>query len=864
MATKSTHHDLTTVQPIHDQAMPCQQLAGGIQSLPNTGEAEDVDSDELEDDDDEPPELGVGVDSVIGVSISKLQDDMKSPRTPAASKAQALDASRSYFDIDGEDQNVLSEEPIQEQVSNEELEDSQSVPQARSEPAPKAPAQPTSPSHVTIKGEQEPTKKNDKRSSFVAALLGSASGGSRQRSSSGSSLVDTLRRRVPALPNFTFPKLYGHSDNSSKDGPSFGANTGSSDVISTDEHRSGAQRLHNKIYTEHVDRGDSQETLVARDKDSQTERRASLVGRGLLRRTTSDQSLYLRKAPTGGSAFDDYTAFTDVSEMVNSRFKAITDSFQDSSFRRPRILRTNRDEARSVSGDISTTANQTKRKSKPTIEPFRISESYQASSTNVTSKHPILKNILSQLTGDLVIMGGYRGSILREAQPPNRQLWVPIKVGVNLRKADLEVGLTREDELRMEEKIIADGALSHIGPVDICRRLLKKCSRCPNVQSGKLRLHNYGYDWRLSPDLLCDKLTKFLESLPCNQPETPTAQRGAWLVSHSLGGLITRHVINNRPHLVAGVVYAGTPQNCVNILGPLRNGDDVLFSSRVLTAQVNFTLRTSYALLPQNGRCFINKQTGERYDVDFFSAKTWNDYRLTPCINSPLPRQRPEKRMSLIGSISEAISQPTKHSTSWFSSSNENKENEPTNDAKGIAEEAIDQVAGATEAVKPERPLSPTMADGSSRHQKPSVATTSTLPVAAATEYLERTLASVLQFKQELSHKASIQDCNAYPPAAILFSKNTPTVYGAFVRSREDIKYDDAFDDLAFAAGDGVVLASAAQLPAGYRCVRGGRIESNRGHVGLLGDLEGVGQCLAAVLEGRIRGVGVGALQPKA
>lgn len=85
-----------------------------------------------------------------------------------------------------------------------------------------------------------------------------------------------------------------------------------------------------------------------------------------------------------------------------------------------------------------------------------------------------------------------------------------------------------------------------------------------------------------------------------------------------------------------------------------------------------------------------------------------------------------------------------------------------------------------------------------------------------------------------------------------------PTVYGAKVSSREAIKYSDAYDDLAFAAGDGVVLASAAQLPTGYRCVKGGRIESDRGHVGLLGDLEGIGRCVSAVVEGRKKGIGLG------
>ena len=91
-----------------------------------------------------------------------------------------------------------------------------------------------------------------------------------------------------------------------------------------------------------------------------------------------------------------------------------------------------------------------------------------------------------------------------------------------------------------------------------------------------------------------------------------------------------------------------------------------------------------------------------------------------------------------------------------------------------------------------------------------------------------------------------------------MFCKGVPTVYGARVASREAIKRSDAYDDLAFAAGDGVVLASAAMLPKGYRCVKGGKVETDRGHVGLLGDLEGVGKALQAVVDARKKGIGLG------
>jgi hypothetical protein len=64
------------------------------------------------------------------------------------------------------------------------------------------------------------------------------------------------------------------------------------------------------------------------------------------------------------------------------------------------------------------------------------------------NKHDSFK----KLEGSNVLMlGGYRGSILRDANT-GRRLWVPLKVGFNVRKAELAIGLTGEDELRSESK----------------------------------------------------------------------------------------------------------------------------------------------------------------------------------------------------------------------------------------------------------------------------------------------------------------------------------------------------------------------------------------------------------------------------
>ena len=81
------------------------------------------------------------------------------------------------------------------------------------------------------------------------------------------------------------------------------------------------------------------------------------------------------------------------------------------------------------------------------------------------------KDSFKRLSGNVLMMGGYRGSecfacflaqtqyskseyttagILRDAST-GRRLWVPLRVGFNVRKADLAIGLTTEDELNSED-----------------------------------------------------------------------------------------------------------------------------------------------------------------------------------------------------------------------------------------------------------------------------------------------------------------------------------------------------------------------------------------------------------------------------
>merc|ERR1712000_474839 len=79
--------------------------------------------------------------------------------------------------------------------------------------------------------------------------------------------------------------------------------------------------------------------------------------------------------------------------------------------------------------------------------------------------------------------------------------------------------------------------------------------------------------------------------------------------------------------------------------------------------------------------------------------------------------------------------------------------------------------------------------------------------------YLSRVLSDTKKFRSETQHDPSHQAANLYPPFSLIYGKSTPTVYAAQVTCREAIPCADAYDDLLFRAGDGVVLAKEAMLP---------------------------------------------------
>lgn len=252
----------------------------------------------------------------------------------------------------------------------------------------------------------------------------------------------------------------------------------------------------------------------------------------------------------------------------------------------------------------------------------------------------------TNLSGNVVIMGGYRGSVLRDAET-SMMMWIPIRVGVGLRRPTLELGLSTSAEEKSEELVYSSEMCTSIGKlVDMGKRLEERIAGRRHAKA-----YAWGYDWRLSLARSSRRLIQFLEELYEASADASTGKkRGAKVVAHSMGGLVALHALAtcNNPRIFEGLVFASTPfRGTPNILGPFRFGDAALFNDTICSPRATFSFRSSFYLLPTDGRCFevpvgdpeqdeedlTEQQKKDRFkDVDFLDPDVWNELGLSPCL----------------------------------------------------------------------------------------------------------------------------------------------------------------------------------------------------------------------------------------
>ncbi|ORY85950.1 hypothetical protein BCR35DRAFT_324595 [Leucosporidium creatinivorum] len=563
---------------------------------------------------------------------------------------------------------------------------------------------------------------------------------------------------------------------------------------------------------------------------------------------------------------------------------------------------------------------------------------------------------LKRLSGPVVTLGGYRGSILRDAVT-NKRIWIPMKVGFRMRKVDLTLGLEDEDELRSTETIVPGRQLMQVGPIDLGKRLKDKLkslslsssplshpSFSPAVLGYKpspLNYINHGYDWRRRLELSSLELLTRLEKLKKESAERGEGKdgkgEGATVVAHSMGGLVTLHALARAsdPTVFKGIIFAGTPfGGCVNVLSPLRNGDGVLFNREICAPSVVFSMRSSYYFLPFSGLCFEDP-SGTPLPIDFFDPHSWSDYGLSPVALGLFEggekgmrerregREEAEKATEALGgggglgegnlgegggvgvgvqlgggraeeggktrgieealrgvelvdgAVGEGKEMPRRGSIPLGEAEGEveidglvvaarEEEALDTSDADADAEPTSTSAARVDPLDSNFNPSTRRPTNSSSEEEDEAAASSkpsfpSLDKVLSASDqtlalYLTKTLTRVKQFHADLVdlYDPLKAEQGLYPPLVLLTSKKTPTVRGVIARSRESIK-EDPYEELLWDEGDGIVLHSSASIlpggPSRWTKHLKGEVESNYGHVSLVGDVDSIRKCLVKLYD---------------
>lgn len=438
--------------------------------------------------------------------------------------------------------------------------------------------------------------------------------------------------------------------------------------------------------------------------------------------------------------------------------------------------------------------------------------------------------VFADIDGPIVVMGGYRGLILRDAHTGKR-VWIPLKAGFHLRKIDLLLGPTREDELKARDTIYPDGMLKNIGPIDLCKRFIKKLDLYPGNT-----VREFGYDWRLSLDITRDELIEFLEALREETGKTPL------VIAHSMGGLVAHGAVQKRPELFRGLIYAGVPSECLNILGPVRYGDSVLFSDKILTFESNFMMRLSFYFLPLSGRVFGNREKNEWYDLDYMDPETWVKYNLNPLVAE---RRREEE---LLGKEKFVVDDHSLSTISVLSGrlgkllSGSILRNKPAILTNDQMQKKFRSERGST-------PTSPPP------EEDPLATFPYFITFSEAYDYLcdllKRAKAYMLglEYDPELKHR--------YPPMAVVYGDSVPSVRGSNVRGYQDIR-DGHYYEFFYGPGDGVVncrwLMPERKGFQMHDSKSGeghivGRFPTSMGHVNILTDLKAMEKAVGLILE---------------
>lgn len=222
----------------------------------------------------------------------------------------------------------------------------------------------------------------------------------------------------------------------------------------------------------------------------------------------------------------------------------------------------------------------------------------------------------------MVFIHGIKGAELTD--PDGNLAWLTASQALGMSSADIALPVSFEGGAQPRGNLKARGVLSEIPlfpgiyAVDVYGPFLEAAAK-----SGR-PFFPFAYDWRRDNNETLAAFEAFVDGIAAKNGGKVT------VVSHSMGGLLTLALLNKRPELFAGVVFAGVPfKGGIGFLSDLHIGAATGLNNVICGPAVLATFPSVFSLFPLQHESVLSVNRSPT-PMDFFAAADWKRLKLGP------------------------------------------------------------------------------------------------------------------------------------------------------------------------------------------------------------------------------------------
>jgi pimeloyl-ACP methyl ester carboxylesterase len=219
----------------------------------------------------------------------------------------------------------------------------------------------------------------------------------------------------------------------------------------------------------------------------------------------------------------------------------------------------------------------------------------------------------------LVFIHGIKGSKL--VGRDGRTRWLTAAIGLGLSTPDLSLpirwqnGRQAEDDLRATEPI---------GTVDLIPGLIGGKIYEPWLKTARALgrpFYAFAYDWRRDNLESLEKFRQCVEAVRERHGGRPVQ-----LVAHSMGGIISLPLLNERPEWFHHALFAGVPfRGGIGFFEDMHVGLPTGRNMKITSPEMLFTCPSTYVLYAHDRSDCVDT-AGNPLEIDLFEADTWVEY----------------------------------------------------------------------------------------------------------------------------------------------------------------------------------------------------------------------------------------------